>query len=151
MRTVRYLTIAATTLVAALALVSPASATCYSDACDPDPITEPEPDFGDVGVYLPPVGAVDADWVTFQGGVPTGVALTGWSTSTHVSVYLNGFWLMHLPARETSTYMPRSGYRFTVFLPVYPLDMEVCVDAIDYPGGPSRLRLGCRSSFTIWY
>jgi hypothetical protein len=149
-RTFLHLAIAATIAVAALALVSPASATCYGDTCDADPVTEPEGVF-DVPVYFPPRGEVDSDWVSFdERGVPNGVGLGGWSTTTHVQVTWKGFFLMNVPARETSSYMPRSGSRFTVRLPVYPLEGPVCVDAIDYPGGPPVKRLGCVSSFTWW-
>lgn len=144
------LAIAATIALAALALVSSASATCYDDACDADPVTEPDPSFS-VPVYLPPVGAVDSDWVSFdERGVPNGVGLGGWSSTTHVQVTWKGFFLMNVPSRETSSYMPHSGSRFTVFLPVYPLEGPVCVDAIDYPGGPPVLRLGCVTNFTWW-
>lgn len=114
------LAIAATIALAALALVSPASATCYGDTCDADPVTEPDPAF-DVPVYFGPSGAIDGDWVSFdERGVPNGVGLGGWSSTTHVQVTWKGFFLMNVPSRETSSYMPHSGSRFTVFLPVYP-------------------------------
>jgi hypothetical protein len=149
MRTVGYLAIAATVLAATLALASPAGATCFGDDCGGDPTTEPDPS---VGVYLPHMGEVDGDWVAFQAGVPNGVGLSGWSTSPYVRVTINGYFVMHVPSRETIDYMPHSGLRFTVFLPVYPwpANREVCVYAINGFSDPVDTRLGCRSTFTWW-
>jgi hypothetical protein len=151
-RTCLLLAIAASVALAALALVSPASATCYGDTCDDDPVTELEQGFGIPGAVLTlPAGRVDSDWVSFdERGAPNGVGLGGWSTTTHVQVSWKGFFLMNVPSREPSSFMPLSGLRFTVRLPVYPLEGPVCVDAIDYPGGPPVKRLGCVSSFTWW-
>jgi hypothetical protein len=151
MSTFRFFALVAV-LVAALVVVSPAGATCFGDSCDQDPITEPDPTFGTVPVNVPHTGVVDFDWVSFQDGVPNGVGLTGWSTSSLVRVTINGFWVMNVPSRDTSPYMSHSGLRFTVSLPVYPwpADREVCVDAIDSLWARDGKRLGCRSSFTWW-
>lgn len=147
MHTLRYL-VAAVTVLAAVAVVSPAGATCYGDACDEDPYVEPDPN---VAVYLPHSGEISpyGGAVALQDGVPTGLTLGGWTTAPHVRVMINGFFVMNVPTQASST----ATRPFTILLPLiypWPADREVCVFALDEPWGPAGTRLGCTTTFTWW-